>query len=231
MSEPNESRVLIIAPLGQDGEAMAAMLSEREIRSEICAEPGECLKLMETGAGALVLTEEALEMPGADGLLAHLRSQAAWSELPVIILTSGGESRLLGLLELATSAAGSVTLLERPMSPATLLRSVQVALRTRRRQYQVRDLMAEQERQRRELQESEEQFRAMFNVASVGKAQADPTTGRLLRVNAALCRMTGYTEAELLARTFSDITHPEDRIHQPSPPACRRSQSQDGPSE
>lgn len=34
--------------------------------------------------------------------------------------------------------------------------------------------------------------------------------GRFLRVNRALCRMTGYTEAELLEKTFQEITHPED---------------------
>lgn len=61
------------------------------------------------------------------------------------------------------------------------------------------------------LRKNEEQFRAMFSVASFGKAQADPATGRLLRVNDALCRMTGYTEDELLKRSVREITHPEDR--------------------
>jgi signal transduction histidine kinase len=49
----------------------------------------------------------------------------------------------VGLLNVAASAAGSVTLLERPISTLTLLRSVQVALRSRRRQYQVRDLVTQ----------------------------------------------------------------------------------------
>jgi PAS domain S-box-containing protein len=61
------------------------------------------------------------------------------------------------------------------------------------------------------LRESEEQFRATFNVSSVGKGQADPATGRFLRLNAAFCQMTGYTEMELLTRTIADITHPDDR--------------------
>jgi PAS domain S-box-containing protein len=34
--------------------------------------------------------------------------------------------------------------------------------------------------------------------------------GRFLRVNRALCGMTGYSEAELLELTFREITHPED---------------------
>jgi diguanylate cyclase (GGDEF)-like protein/PAS domain S-box-containing protein len=34
--------------------------------------------------------------------------------------------------------------------------------------------------------------------------------GRWLKVNPALCRITGYAEEELLARTFQAITHPDD---------------------
>lgn len=60
------------------------------------------------------------------------------------------------------------------------------------------------------LRESEENFRAMFEVASVGKAQADPHTRRFVRVNAALCHMVGYTEAELLSMRIDDLTHPDD---------------------
>jgi signal transduction histidine kinase/ActR/RegA family two-component response regulator len=49
-------------------------------------------------------------------------------------------------------AAGSMTLLERPLGAATLLRSIEVALRSRRRQYQVRDLLAQQQTFAEELE-------------------------------------------------------------------------------
>jgi PAS domain S-box-containing protein len=61
------------------------------------------------------------------------------------------------------------------------------------------------------LRESEEQFRAMFDLASVGIAQADPRTGRWLRVNKKMCEITGYSAGELLQMRISDITCPEDR--------------------
>jgi PAS domain S-box-containing protein len=61
------------------------------------------------------------------------------------------------------------------------------------------------------LRESEATFRAMFEVSGVGKIEVDPKTGRFLRANAAMCEFVGYSEAELLARTVYDITHPNDR--------------------
>jgi signal transduction histidine kinase len=51
-----------------------------------------------------------------------------------------------------------VTVLERPMSGATLLRSVQVALRSRRRQYQVRDLISQQRQDHEALRETKEEL-------------------------------------------------------------------------
>ena len=65
--------------------------------------------------------------------------------------------------------------------------------------------------QRALLRIQEQEFRTIFDLAGSGKAQADPATGRFLQVNRKFCEITGYSEAELLARTFSDITHPADR--------------------
>lgn len=62
-----------------------------------------------------------------------------------------------------------------------------------------------------ELWEGGEEFRAMFKMTSVAFCQAEPLTGRLLRVNQAFCNMVEYEEAELLNRPFAEITHPDDR--------------------
>jgi PAS domain S-box-containing protein len=50
---------------------------------------------------------------------------------------------------------------------------------------------------------------AVFENAAVGMALIAPD-GRWLRVNAKLCQMTGYSEAELLERDMGAIAHPED---------------------
>ncbi|MDD5462246.1 MAG: PAS domain S-box protein [Methylococcales bacterium] len=61
------------------------------------------------------------------------------------------------------------------------------------------------------LRESEEAYRVMFEASSVGKMEADPVTGRFIRVNAAYCRLTGYSEAELLERTFQEFIFSKDQ--------------------
>jgi len=61
------------------------------------------------------------------------------------------------------------------------------------------------------LRQSEELFRVIFTESSVGKGIADPATKKIIKVNAAFCRITGYSEEELLQRTFLDIHHPDDR--------------------
>jgi len=61
------------------------------------------------------------------------------------------------------------------------------------------------------LRESEEQFKTMFEMASIGMAQVDVKTGRWLRVNRKMCEITGYSSEEMLAISVSEITHPDDR--------------------
>ncbi len=55
--------------------------------------------------------------------------------------------------------------------------------------------------------ESEETFALAFEQAPIGVALLSPD-GRWLKVNPALCDLVGYPEAELLARTFRDLTPP-----------------------
>src|SRR6476661_8694571 len=128
MSQPTrDERVIITAPVGQDAEAMASALKREGFETQICQRLDECSRQMADSVGAVLLTEEALEAVQASRFLDVIRTQPPWSELPLIILTSGGESRRAELLDLAAAAAGTVILLERPISTRTLMRSVQVA--------------------------------------------------------------------------------------------------------
>ena len=55
-----DERVIIIAPIGQDAEAMAAFLDVEGFETKICRGSDEYSRQVMNGAGALLLTEEAL---------------------------------------------------------------------------------------------------------------------------------------------------------------------------
>lgn len=72
----------------------------------------------------------------------------------------------------------------------------------------LRDVSAEQ-RLMAELLLAERQWRLTVQHAPIGIALVS-LDGHWLHVNPALCRIVGYSETELLSKTFQDITFPED---------------------
>jgi PAS domain S-box-containing protein len=72
----------------------------------------------------------------------------------------------------------------------------------------LRDVTARM-RAERQLRASEERYRVMLASAAAGFANVG-LDGRYLRVNRRFCEITGYSEQEMLARTYQEITHPDD---------------------
>ena len=73
----------------------------------------------------------------------------------------------------------------------------------------IRDVNERVEAQRG-LVEAEERFRTAFEEGAAGMAIVSPE-GLLLRVNRALCAITGHQPAELEGRSMLSLLHPDDR--------------------
>ena len=209
----SKDRVLIIAPVGRDAQGMAELLVGHGFEAQICGSLAECATHIQSGAGALILTEEALELASLSHLFEALAAQPSWSELPLIILATGGESRLARLLELAAEAAGSVTLLERPVHTTTLIRSLEVALNSRRRQYQVRDFLEEQHRKQCELEQAQDSLQrakqfddAVMENMGEGLYTVD-SQGSVTFMNPAAEQLFGWTFGELRGRNIHEAVH------------------------
>lgn len=206
-----DERVSIIAPVGHDAMSIAALLEQHGFEPLILSGLGEFCRDRSAAGGMLLVTEEALQMPDLPILLECLKAQPPWSELPIIILTKGGETRLTQLLDLTASAAGSLILLERPISSTTLLRSVHVALRSRRRQYQVRDLLHEQQRQQQALRESEERYRTLVEQVKDYAIFRTDNEGRPTSWNEGVRRILGFEESEFIGQNIIPLIFtPED---------------------
>jgi PAS domain S-box-containing protein len=88
------------------------------------------------------------------------------------------------------------------------LASVELLHRTRRKLAQ--EIRA-REKATEALRQSEAEFRAGFELSSIGIVLAEPTHGSLLRVNPKFCEITGYAADELIGKRLFEFIHPEDR--------------------
>jgi signal transduction histidine kinase/ActR/RegA family two-component response regulator len=140
---------LILAPVGRDADVAVSLLRNAGVVSQPCQSLSElCERLRADGnsVGALVLTEESLASPVEyAGLAEWIEHQEPWSELPIIFLTHAGQpTRVTAQRAQVLSLRGAVTVLERPVRPSALVGALRVALQSRRRQYQLRDLLESQ---------------------------------------------------------------------------------------
>ena len=138
-----ERRVLVLAPLGKDAALTCTVLGHAGIECEICADLACVARELDRGAGAILLTEEAIAY-GSESLAGIIARQAPWSDLPILVLTRHGADP--DTLAHAVRELGNVILLERPIRVAALVSTVRSALRARDRQYRARAHLFERDR-------------------------------------------------------------------------------------
>lgn len=138
LAEPLSERALILAPLGRDSQIALMILNEAGFAGLICRHLGHLCEELESGAGLLVISSEALVGPDLETLFLQIEQQPAWSDLPIVLLTHHGGPEQNPAARIGMQL-GNVTFLERPFHPVTLISLVTTALRGRRRQYEARD--------------------------------------------------------------------------------------------
>ena len=148
-----ERRLLIVAPIGKDAALIEAMLRHDGVTCAACPDSEHLSRELDRGAGAIMVTEEALA-DESGRFAALIARQPSWSDLPVLLLTRpGADSALVGS---ALETLRNVTLLERPVRMGALASAVRSALRARERQYEIRAQLEE----RRHASERKDQFLA-----------------------------------------------------------------------
>lgn len=138
-----DERILVRAPSGDDAALIAEVLSVAGSDVVPLADLSALAREWEKGAGALLLATEALDEPDCCLTLRELLdAQEPWSEIPVLLLGGGAADEQPRIAELLGDRA-QLLILERPLGIATLVSAVESALRSRRRQYEVKRLLDE----------------------------------------------------------------------------------------
>jgi signal transduction histidine kinase len=154
--------VLIFAPFGKDGVLIEKILQQSGVTARVVAEATTMAEAIETGAGAAIVTEEALSIEAIDLLGQSIAAQPAWSDFPILVLTGGGNSTPLSEHAARSRAPlGNITLLERPLRPATLISAVKTALRARKRQYEIRDHLRERQQTEEALRRAHDELESL----------------------------------------------------------------------
>lgn len=136
------TRVLILAPRGRDAMVAAKLLGDNGIASRICADPQDLVDRLNEGAGAVLLTEEALAAPGPLAIAEWVAGQPAWSDIPFVVLANGSRTPRTVAATQRLGDLGNVVMLERPLHAEAMLGAVRSSLKARVRQYEVRDAAA-----------------------------------------------------------------------------------------
>lgn len=136
-----DERVLVLAPTGDDAALAAGILTERGLDPAIVPDAAALAREIEAGASVVLIAVEACSDPGAAApLRGVLERQEAWSEMPILLFGGDLEDAASRATELLGSRA-QIVLLERPLGVATFVMAVDAALRSRRRQYEVKRLL------------------------------------------------------------------------------------------
>jgi PAS domain S-box-containing protein len=206
-----EQRVLVLAPTVKDASLSSSILDRAGVTCHCCADLSEVCHELVAGAGAVLLTEEAINA-GQDGpLMDWLTNQPPWSDLPLLVLAQTGA--VSAAVAQAMDQMRNVTVLERPTRVAALVSAVRAALRARQRQYQIRDYLAERERSEQALRESEERFRMIAdNMAQL--AWSGDQLGNITWYNQRWLEYTGLPFDAMKGWGWIKVQHPDhlDRV-------------------
>ncbi len=138
-------RVLVVAPTPKDCRITVDILEQAGCNVAALHNIDELCAGIRTGAGAVLLTDDLLRTKECIKALASaLNEQPPWSDMPIVLVSregteSPGMSSILAPLR-------NVLVLKQPVHIPTLISAVKSALRSRNRQYEIRDLIEEREK-------------------------------------------------------------------------------------
>ncbi len=161
---PLETRILLLAPTDRDAGISERLLAQAGMPLAIVKNiPALCYETLR-GAGAILMTEEAVRDEQIEKLRVLISEQPVWSDLPIVLLATGGASSDAAIF--ALEKLGNILLLECPVRVNSLISTMRVALRDRKRQYDTRRYQSELLQQAESLWRSNKELEQFAYVSS-----------------------------------------------------------------
>ena len=178
---------------------LAEYLGQAGYRVRSTEKPQQAIDSALAKPPALILLD--VRMPEMDGfeVCKRLKQDERTRDIPIIFVSAlqDVQDKVRGF------EAGGVDFITKPFQEEEVLARVRTHMELRNMQLNLERMIA---KRTAEVIASEQRFRATFEQAAVGIAHVSPE-GRFLRVNKKFCDIVGYSEEEMLALTFQDITH------------------------
>jgi PAS domain S-box-containing protein len=193
--------VLMLVPNGDEASRCAAVMRAAGLAYLECRDMPDLRIRLSEGAGALLLTDDVLVGGALELLTSTIEGQPSWSDVPIVLLSgpsdAGPGADLLDRL-------GNVVALDRPVRVTTLVSALRTAVRSRRRQYELRD-----------------QLRTRALYATIVESSEDAmltksADGTILSWNPGAERLFGYTATEAVGRPITLIVPPALRDEEAS---------------
>lgn len=195
-----KERVLVLAPTPMDAALSENILREAGMPCHVCSDVRELSRELRLGAGAALLTEDIYSSRDVFYWVEAVRSQAEWSDIPILLLSSSGADSPAAAW--AMEMLGNVTVLERPIRVTTLVSALRAALRARRRQYQLHE-------QVEALRKSEERLRLAIEFGQLGLWEWNIEADEIQALHVTRDLPTPTTR--LTTKESLEFIHPEDR--------------------
>ncbi len=198
----NELSILIRMANQADIRVISRLLEQHGLPYRVCPDSGTLGAEAAEGCGALLLEAEILTAAFVEDIEALLLNEPLWSELPVVLLVRksyGRRAQGKSLLD----RIPNLTMIERPVSSASLISVLQSVLEARQRQYQVRDLLGDLRRSNRELEKRLRQC-AVTRFTDIMLVYLDPDFN-FVWVNPPYAENMGMPPEELVGKNHFDL--------------------------
>ena len=135
--------VVVFAPVQRDAATLGSLIEDDAMPVHCCADADAFYAALGGTPLFAVMTEEAVARCSLDNLGGILRTQAPWSNMPLLVLADAEPRRIDSNRFAHLSEIGNVTLLTRPVARLALLMALRSARRARLLQFAVRDQLRE----------------------------------------------------------------------------------------